>query len=320
MPQRLEERPLLVDRLVELVRRQRAGAVERGGGEVSRWPSTRCASRRDRTARAAVAPDAACSVRFRRSALTSTPLTDRLPTSPEMSTLNSHASLIFTFEKFTPWNQAPLKSASKNRSLLWSAMLIGSPCRRLDDPRPFGVGGLRGQPVEVVQRGEQRGEEPALERAHRFLIRMVGEPSDEVQARRVRPTPGGRGPARPARSGSRAGSRAGSRTASAATGSGGTSRFFSAVVRPLASTKPSNAADMHKLIRDTTWSVIVSSVKIGTGGRSLSPCVAQCTCRCSGLVGTVPLFEHDLVAFDALDVAEPHDVLDLRGAARARRC
>ena len=63
-------------------------------------------------------------------------------------------------------------------------------------------------------------------------------------------------------------------------------------------------------MRETTCSVMVSSVKIGIGGRSLSPGVAQCTCRWSGLVGIGAVLEHDLVGVDALDVAEPHDVLD----------
>ncbi len=38
----------------------------------------------------------------------------------------------------------------------------------------------------------------------------------------------------------------------------------------------------------TSWSVIVSSAKIGRGGLSLSPGAAQCTCRRSGVVGIVP--------------------------------
>ena len=64
-------------------------------------------------------------------------------------------------------------------------------------------------------------------------------------------------------------------------------------------------------MRDTTCSVIVSSVKIGTGGRSLRPVrravhVQMLRTRRNGAA-----FEHDLVAVDALDVTEPHDVLDL---------
>ena len=37
------------------------------------------------------------------------------------STLTSQASVIFTCEKSTPWNWAPLKSASTNRALRWSS-------------------------------------------------------------------------------------------------------------------------------------------------------------------------------------------------------
>ena len=60
---------------------------------------------------------------------------------------------------------------------------------------------------------------------------------------------------------------------------GGHSRFFSAVVRPDASTKPVSAADKLRLTREITWSVMLSSAKIGFGGLSLSPADAQWTCR-----------------------------------------
>ena len=47
--------------------------------------------------------------------------------------------------------------------------------------RPFGIGCVRSQPFEIVEGREQRGEEPALERTHRVLIRVVDESADDVQ-------------------------------------------------------------------------------------------------------------------------------------------
>ena len=61
-------------------------------------------------------------------------------------------------------------------------------------------------------------------------------------------------------------------------GFGRQSRFFSAVDRPDASTKPISAAERLRLTRVTGWRVIVSSAKIGFGGLSLSPADAQWTC------------------------------------------
>ena len=93
-------------------------------------------------------------------------------------------------------------------------------------------------------------------------------------------------------------------------GFGGHSRFFSAVVRPDASTKPISAVDSGRLIaRDRLQGDgVVGEDRLGwvvaqTGRRAMDVQMIG-----TGRYRTV--LERDLVAADALDVSEPHHVLD----------
>ena len=83
---------------------------------------------------------------------------------------------------------------------------------------------------------------------------------------------------------------------------GGQSRFFSAVDRPDASTRPMSPAERLRLTRVIGCRRIVSSVKIGLGGLSLSPAEAQCTCRWSGLVGDRTPLKSDPLRIDPSDM------------------
>ena len=88
------------------------------------------------------------------------------------------------------------------------------------------------------------------------------------------------------------------------------SRFFSSVVLPVDSRKPCNAPDSVRPRRVTSWSVIVSSVKIARGGLSLRPGRRAMHVEMIGGGRDGAVLQHDLLRVDALDMAEADDVLD----------